>query len=43
MILSFFGSYSYVYTTVYDFDGKEIGLAYIGLIVGMWLDSFKRN
>lgn len=34
MIFSFFGSYFYVYSNVYGFDLKEIGLTYIGLIFG---------
>ncbi|KAH8698219.1 major facilitator superfamily domain-containing protein [Phaeosphaeriaceae sp. PMI808] len=34
MIFSFFGSYSYVYARVYGFDPKEIGLCYIGIVVG---------
>ncbi|KAF2875791.1 putative polyamine transporter 4 [Massariosphaeria phaeospora] len=37
MIFSFFGSYSYVYLTVYHFNQKETGLAYIGLVVGFFL------
>lgn len=37
MIFSFFGSYSYVYSRVYGFNLKEIGLTYIGLIVGYLL------
>jgi hypothetical protein len=35
MIFSFFGSYSYVYARVYGFSPKEIGLCYIGIVVGM--------
>lgn len=34
MIFSFFGSYTYVYSTVYQFDARQIGLCYIGLIIG---------
>ncbi|KAJ4338023.1 hypothetical protein N0V95_008174 [Ascochyta clinopodiicola] len=34
MIFSFFGSYTYVYTQVYGFNSKEIGLCYLGLVVG---------
>ncbi|KAM0316458.1 hypothetical protein ACHAPQ_011333 [Fusarium lateritium] len=37
MIFSFFGSYTYVYSTVYQFDAREIGLCFIGLIVGILL------
>jgi len=34
MIFSFFGSYDYVYQSVYHFNSKEVGLAFIGLIIG---------
>lgn len=34
MIFSFFGSYTYVYSTVYHFDQKQIGLCYIAVVVG---------
>ncbi|OXV05419.1 hypothetical protein Egran_06813 [Elaphomyces granulatus] len=34
MIFSFFGSYNYVYNTVYHFNEKQIGLTFIGLVVG---------
>lgn len=34
MIFSFFGSYAYVYSTVYHFNMKQIGLCYIPVIVG---------
>ncbi|KAF4442552.1 mfs multidrug transporter [Fusarium austroafricanum] len=37
MIFSFFGSYSYVYSTVYHFDARQTGLCYIGLIIGILL------
>ncbi|KAH7184943.1 major facilitator superfamily domain-containing protein [Fusarium flagelliforme] len=37
MIFSFFGSYTYVYSTVYQFDARQIGLCYIGLIIGILL------
>lgn len=37
MIFSFFGSYNYVYQTVYHFNQKEIGLAFIGLVVGKYV------
>ncbi|KAM0553244.1 hypothetical protein ACHAPJ_007533 [Fusarium lateritium] len=35
MIFSFFGSYTYVYSTVYKFDARQTGLCYIGLIIGI--------
>lgn len=34
MVFSFFGSYAYVYSTVYHFDSRQIGLCYIAVIVG---------
>ncbi|KAK4158916.1 polyamine transporter 4 [Cladorrhinum sp. PSN259] len=34
MTFSLFGSYVYVYTNVYHFNSKEIGLAYIAVVVG---------
>ncbi|MCJ1351239.1 MAG: hypothetical protein MMC33_001222 [Icmadophila ericetorum] len=34
MIFSFFGSYAYVYTTVYGFTEQEVGLCYIAVVVG---------
>ncbi|KAE9366894.1 putative polyamine transporter 4 [Stipitochalara longipes BDJ] len=34
MIFSFFASYSYVFQSVYNFNEKEIGLTFIGLLVG---------
>jgi MFS family permease len=37
MIFSFFGSYPFVYSRVYEFDLKEVGLTYIGLVVGYLL------
>ncbi|KAH7310527.1 major facilitator superfamily domain-containing protein [Stachybotrys elegans] len=37
MIFSFFGSYAYIYSTVYGFDAKQIGLCYIPVIVGFLL------
>lgn len=36
MMFSFLGSFTYVYTTVYHFNSKEVGLAFIGLIVGLF-------
>ena len=35
MIFSFFGSYNYVYLTVYGFNRKEVGLTFIAIVVGM--------
>ncbi|KAH8592657.1 putative polyamine transporter 4 [Bisporella sp. PMI_857] len=37
MMFSFFGSYNYVFRTVYDFNQKEIGLAFLGILVGFLL------
>ena len=34
MIFSFFGSYAYIYSTIYYFDSKQIGLCYLPVIVG---------
>ncbi|KAK0641737.1 putative polyamine transporter 4 [Cercophora newfieldiana] len=34
MVFSFFWSYAYVYSTVYHFDPKQIGLCYIAVVVG---------
>jgi hypothetical protein len=34
MNFSFFGSYQYVYTTIYGFSQKEVGLCYIPVAVG---------
>ncbi|EHL01081.1 putative Polyamine transporter 4 [Glarea lozoyensis 74030] len=34
MMFSFFGSYSYVYQKVYHFNQKEVGLAFLGILVG---------
>jgi len=39
MIFSFFGSYNYVYCTVYHFTQKEVGLAFLGLVVGKLFKS----
>ncbi|KAH7124196.1 major facilitator superfamily domain-containing protein [Dactylonectria macrodidyma] len=35
MMFSFFGSYAYVYSMVYGFDTRQIGLCYIAVIVGI--------
>lgn len=35
MIFSFFGSYAYIYTKVYSFDQRQIGLCYIPVIIGI--------
>ncbi|KAF2967062.1 hypothetical protein GQX73_g6515 [Xylaria multiplex] len=37
MIFSFFGSYAYVYSTIYHFNAREIGLCYIPVVVGFLL------
>ncbi|KAI2601820.1 MFS general substrate transporter [Hypoxylon sp. NC1633] len=34
MIFSFFGSYAYIYSTIYRFNPRQIGLCYIPVIVG---------
>ncbi|KAF1992969.1 MFS general substrate transporter, partial [Amniculicola lignicola CBS 123094] len=37
MIFSFFGSYAYIFKTIYHFNSKQIGLCYIPLVVGFLL------
>lgn len=37
MIFSFFNSFNYVFKNVYHFDQKEIGLTFIGLVVGTYI------
>lgn len=34
MMFSFFGSYSYVFALTYGFNAKEIGLTFLGILVG---------
>lgn len=34
MMFSFFGSYNYVFQSVYHFNQKSIGLAFLGILVG---------
>ncbi|KAH8816576.1 putative polyamine transporter 4 [Xylogone sp. PMI_703] len=34
MIFSFLGSYNYVFLSVYNFDSKQIGLTFIGIMIG---------
>lgn len=34
MMFSFFGSYSYVFISVYGFNQKEVGLTFLGILVG---------
>lgn len=34
MMFSFFGSYNYVFQTIYHFNQKEIGLTFLGILVG---------
>ena len=34
VLFAFFGSYPYVFGSVYGFDGSQVGLAFIGLLVG---------
>jgi MFS family permease len=36
MMFSFFGSYSYVFTSVYHFNQEEVGLTYIGILIGFF-------
>ncbi|KUJ09585.1 putative polyamine transporter 4 [Mollisia scopiformis] len=37
MMFSFFGSYSYVFELVYHFNQKEVGLTFLGILVGFIL------
>jgi hypothetical protein len=34
MMFSFFGSYNYVFQSIYHFNQKEIGLTFLGILVG---------
>jgi O-antigen/teichoic acid export membrane protein len=34
MMFSFFGSYSYVFALIYHFNPRQIGLAFLGLLIG---------
>jgi hypothetical protein len=34
MVFAFFGSFNYVFQSVYHFNQKAVGLAFIGIIVG---------
>ncbi|TVY39814.1 Polyamine transporter [Lachnellula subtilissima] len=34
MMFSFFGSYSYVFSSVYGFNNRQIGLTFLGLLIG---------
>lgn len=34
MMFSFFGSYNYVFQSVYHFNQKEVGLTFLGILVG---------
>ncbi|KAH7327396.1 putative polyamine transporter 4 [Rhexocercosporidium sp. MPI-PUGE-AT-0058] len=34
MMFSFFGSYNYVFQSVYGFNQKEVGLTFLGILVG---------
>jgi MFS family permease len=34
MMFSFFGSYSYVFQSIYHFNAKETGLTFLGILVG---------
>ncbi|KAK0102658.1 hypothetical protein ONS95_006262 [Cadophora gregata] len=36
MMFSFFGSYNYVFQSVYGFNQKEIGLTFLGILVGFF-------
>ncbi|TVY33179.1 Efflux pump, partial [Lachnellula occidentalis] len=37
MMFSFFGSYSYVFASVYGFNNRQIGLTFLGLLIGFLL------
>lgn len=37
MNFSFFGSYQYVYSTVYGFDARQVGLCYIPVMIGEFI------
>lgn len=37
MLYSFFASYNYVFRVLYHFNAKEIGLTFIGMLVGFLL------
>ncbi|KAI1114132.1 hypothetical protein F5Y14DRAFT_191869 [Nemania sp. NC0429] len=37
MIFSFFGSYPYIYSTIYHFNARQVGLVYIPVIIGFLL------
>lgn len=36
MMFSFFGSYSYVFASVYGFNQRQIGLTFLGLLIGFF-------
>ncbi|KAH6707861.1 putative polyamine transporter 4 [Leptodontidium sp. MPI-SDFR-AT-0119] len=36
MMFSFFGSYNYVFQKIYHFDQKEVGLTFLGILVGFF-------
>ena len=37
MMFSFFASYSYVFQYIYHFNPKEVGLTFLGIMVGFFL------
>ncbi|KAH8598082.1 putative polyamine transporter 4 [Bisporella sp. PMI_857] len=37
MMFSFFGSYNYVFLLVYHFNQKEVGLTFLGILVGFFI------
>lgn len=37
MMFSFFGSYSYVFASVYGFNSRQTGLTFLGLLIGFLL------
>lgn len=39
MLFSFFGSYNYVFQSVYHFNQKEVGLTFIGITIGFLLGA----
>ncbi|CAG8973086.1 hypothetical protein HYALB_00009390 [Hymenoscyphus albidus] len=39
MIFSFFGSYTFVFSSIYHFSARETGLAFLGILVGVLLGA----
>lgn len=40
MMFSFFGSYNYVFQSIYHFNQREIGLTFLGILVGFFFAVF---